>query len=377
MKGVKQMNQQKNTEHTFFKTLAKSILRPFLIAAYGCALFMVVDSNPQDISPRAPATREITDMYQNRVVVPARIARVYTISPSIMYMLYSLDPDLLVGVPHQVQAGQRAYFKKSFLELAELGGSSGAGMNLNLELFLKMKPDVLIVWGDDGSYDQKTTAALEKLGIPLVAVAADNVEEYADTFEFLGNLLNRETRAKELADYARKILDEVKTAVAKIPASQRVKVYNTRAGGLNSACVDSHHARLFPLAGGINPVPCASKVFTGIENLNIEQVILMNPDVIVSLDAEFAKNVYSDKRWAGIAAVKSKKVYLTPSSPLNWLDGPPSHLGLLGLQWLANSLYPQAYPKDIKKETVDFMKLFFHLDLTLEEAGKIIDSRNN
>ena len=317
--------------------------------------------------------REITDMYKRKVTVPDNINRVYTISPSVMLLLYSLDPDLLIGVPRKLQDSQKAFFKKTFLELPELGGSSGTGMNLNFELLLKMKPDVLIIWGEDGSYDEKTAAKLEKLGIPVIAVAADSVEEYADTFDFLGNLLNRESRAKELSAYARRILDEVKTAVAKIPASRRVTVYNTRmTGGLDAACVDSHHARLIPLAGGINPVPCVSKIFTGIEKLNIEQVIRMNPEVIISLDAEFAKNVYSDNRWARIGAVKSKKVYLAPSSPSNWFDGPPSHLGLLGLQWLTNILYPRDYPKDIEKETVDFMKLFFQLDLKQEDVRSIL-----
>ena len=358
----------------FWKTRIKPNLRLFFIAAYGFAIFMAVDFKAQEIHPRAPRSREIIDMYKRKVVVPDQIARVYTVSPSVMYLLYSLDPDLLAGVPRKVQDSQMPFFTKSFLALPELGGSSGTGMNLNIELLLKIKPDVLIVWGDDGSYDEKTAANLEKLGIPVVAVAADSVEEYADTFDFLGNLLHREERAKELSDYARKVLDEVKTAVAKIPASRRVTVYNTRlGGGLNAACVDSHHARLIPLAGGINPVPCVSKVFTGIENLNMEQVILMNPAAILTLDEEFAKNVYRDNRWAGISAVKSRKVYLAPSVPVNWFGGPPSHMGLLGLQWLTNALYPQDYLKDIEKETVDFMKLFFKHDMTREEARKIID----
>ena len=341
-----------------FKSAAISFL--FL-----CALFPAV-------LPELHA-REITDMYKRIVTVPDRINRVYTISPSVMLLLYSLDPDIQIGVPRKLQDSQKAFFKKSFQELPELGGSSGTGMNLNFELLLKMKPDVLIIWGEDGSYDEKTAAKMEKLGIPVIAVQADSVGEYADTFEFLGILLNRESRAKELAVYARRILDEVKTAVAKIPASNRVTVYNTRmTGGLDAACVDSLHARLIPLAGGTNPVPCVSKIFTGIEKLNIEQVIRMNPEVIISLDAEFAKNVYNDNRWALINAVKSKKVYLAPSSQSNWFGGPPSHLGLLGLQWLTNILYPRDYPKDIKKETVVFMKLFFQLELTLEDAGKLI-----
>jgi iron complex transport system substrate-binding protein len=334
--------------------------------------FMFICALIPGVMPELHA-REITDMYKRKVTVPDRITRVYTISPSVMLLLYSLDPDIQIGVPRKLQDSQKAFFKKSFQDLPELGGSSGTGMNLNFELLLKMKPDVLIIWGEDGSYDEKTAARLEKLGIPVIAVQADSVGEYADTFEFLGILLNRESRAKELAAYARRILDEVKTAVAKIPASSRVTVYNTRmTGGLDAACVDSLHARLIPLAGGINPVPCVSKIFTGIEKLNIEQVIRINPEVIISLDAEFSKNVYSDNRWTRIGAVKSKKVYLAPSSPSNWFGGPPSHLGLLGLQWLTNILYPRDYSKDIEKETVDFMKLFFQLELTTADARRIL-----
>jgi len=323
-------------------------------------------------APAALQAREITDMYGRKVKVPEKITRVYTISPSVMLMLYSIDPGLLVGVPRQLQDEQKPFFKKSFQELPVLGGSSGAGLNLNQELLLKIKPDVMVVWGDDGAYNQKTAAGFEKLGIPVVAVQADSVKEYADTFDFLGKLLDREKRAKELSGYARKTLKEVAAAVAKIPASKRLTVYNTRQGGLTSACKESHHALMVPLAGGVNPVPCVSNEFTGFEKLDMEQVLLINPDAILTVDAAFAQNVYRDSRWAGIRAVKAKRVYLAPAVPINWYDGPPSHMGLLGLQWLTNRLYPQAYPKDIEKEAAAFVKLFFQIDVPREELRKII-----
>ncbi|MDR0842706.1 MAG: ABC transporter substrate-binding protein [Acidobacteriota bacterium] len=318
--------------------------------------------------------KEITDMYGRKVKVPDKITRVYSISPAVTLMLYCIDPDLLIGVPRQVTTeAERRFFRKSYLELPVLGGSSGEGLNLNTELFLKMKPDVLIVWGDDGAYDQKTAANLEKLGIPVVSVASDGVEKYADTFDFLGKLLDRQTRTGALSSYARKALSEVKSTVAGIPAARRVKVYNTRmSGGLNSACDTSLHAELIPLAGGVNPVRCITHGFTGIEIINMEQVLVMNPDVIVTLDATFAQNIYRDERWTGLRAVKSKRVYLAPSLPINWFDGPPSHMGLLGVQWLANRLYPQTYRKDIEKEATAFIKLFFQTDLSREEIRKII-----
>jgi len=45
----------------------------------------------------------------------------------------------------------------------------------------------------------------------------------------------------------------------------------------------------------------------------------------------------------------------------------------LGLQWLTNILHPRDYPKDIEKETVDFIKLFFQHDLTREDARKLLE----
>ena len=327
------------------------------------------------VSSMSAQARTITDMYGREVNVPDKITRVYSISPAVTLMLYSIDPDMIVGIPRAVGEPEKRFFQKSYLELPVLGGSSGEGFNLNLELFLKLKPDVLIVWGDDGAYDQKAAANFEKLGIPVVAVDSDGVEKYADTFDFLGKLLDREQRTKALSSYARKSLNEVKTAATKLPADRRVKVYNTRmgGGGLNVACDTSLHAELIPLAGGINPVRCTTHVFTGIEKINLEQVLVINPDVIISMDADFARDVYRDKRWTNIRAVKDKRVYLTPSLPINWFSGPPSHMGILGVQWLANRLYPQAYPKDIEMEAAVFIKLFFQIDLSPEEIRGIME----
>jgi len=60
-------------------------------------------------------------------------------------------------------------------------------------------------------------------------------------------------------------------------------------------------------------------------------------------------------------------VYLIPSTPFNWFDRPPSFMRFIGLQWLANLLYPNEYPIDIQEETKRFYANFMHV--SLEDAS--------
>jgi len=49
-----------------------------------------------------------------------------------------------------------------------------------------------------------------------------------------------------------------------------------------------------------------SGAFTGMERLSMEQVMLINPDVIVTLDFSFASGVYKNPLWQDIKAIKEK-----------------------------------------------------------------------
>ena len=63
---------------------------------------------------------------------------------------------------------------------------------------------------------------------------------------------------------------------------------------------------------------------------------------------------------------------LIPELPMNWSTGPPSFLGVIGIQWLAANLYPEYFKLDIEKETAKFMKLFYGIDFTPDEVKNIL-----
>lgn len=317
--------------------------------------------------------KEITDMSGKNVTVPDKITRIFSVSPAVTYILYAIDPDLIVGLNAKIRDSERPYLRKTYQDLPILGGSFRNGLTLNMETMLKVKPDVLVVWKSDGGYDKKDADKMASLNIPVVSVDVDNLNVYADTFILLGKVLNRERRANELADYTKKALNEVKNAVSLIPADRRRTVYSAQMkDGLTSSCETSWHAALIPMAGGINPVKCVSGVFTGEERLSMEQILLFNPDVIVAHNGMFVSDVYKDKMWQDIKAVKTKRVFLLPRDPGGWFGGPSSFMGILGLQWLTGCIYPEYYHKDIEKEAQYFIRLFFGIDLPKEKIKKII-----
>lgn len=322
------------------------------------------------------SAKTITDMYGNRVAVPDKITRVFSVSRSLTPMLYTIAPDLIVGVNSKVKGKARAFYSKSYLELPELGGSGSTGTIMNYEVLLKIKPDIVLVWGNDRGFGAKAEDSIKAMGFPLVRVNIDGMNHYAESYLFLGKLLGREKRGRELSEYASKAMSEVKAAVDRVPKAKRVTVYYAAGSdGLTSACEDSWHAELIPLAGGINPVKCIAGHFTGFEKLTIESIMLINPDTILVLNKAVKESVLSKRVWRDIKAAKDKRIYLAPALPMNWFDGPPSFMGIIGLKWLSSSLYPEYYSPDMEKETAKFMELFFSRSCSSEEIKDILETK--
>ena len=79
--------------------------------------------------------------------------------------------------------------------------------------------------------------------------------------------------------------------------------------------------------------------------MQLEQVLAWDPDTIVTWDDASTDAVRTDPAWAGVAAVKHGRVYLSPGLPFGWIDRPPSLNRLIGLRWLAGVFYPDQAPR--------------------------------
>jgi iron complex transport system substrate-binding protein len=319
--------------------------------------------------------RELLDMTGKTVSVPNKIGKVFSGSPSLTYMIYAIDPDLLSGLNVRLKEEDRKYLNNKINVLPVLGGFFGQGNIANLEMVLKTDPDLIILWADQDSALSNETERLmmDNLPIPSVNVVFENVDDYGDAFLFLGKLLGKEDRAGMLKNYADETLRKVKETLASIPADQRPTVYYAEGtDGLNTDCDGSWHAELINVAGAKNVYHCEPGDAYGMEKMNIEQVIVYNPDVIIVQERTFFEGIFNDPKWQQIKAVKTKRVYLVPRMPFNWFDRPPTFMRLMGIQWLMHNLYPKQFDIDIVKAAKDFYRLFLGVDKTDEEIRKVV-----
>jgi iron complex transport system substrate-binding protein len=114
----------------------------------------------------------------------------------------------------------------------------------------------------------------------------------------------------------------------------------------------------------------------GLANVSIEQVLVWNPDVIVTIDQDFAAGVRSDPGWASLAAVKAGRVHLSPKMPFGWVDFPPSVNRLIGLWWLGKILYPDLFKEDLRELTRDFYSKFYHVTPTGAQVDHVLAGRD-
>jgi iron complex transport system substrate-binding protein len=114
----------------------------------------------------------------------------------------------------------------------------------------------------------------------------------------------------------------------------------------------------------------------GMAVVSVEQVLLWNPDVIITIDQDFAANVRRDPVWSSIKAVQAGRVHLSPKMPFGWVDFPPSVNRLIGLWWLAKILYPQQFPEDLRPLTRDFYRRFYHVTPTDAQIEHVLAGRD-
>lgn len=321
--------------------------------------------------------RTVTDMTGRRVVIPDRIERVVGLSPPATYLIYAIDPNLLVGLSSPLRGDERFYTVDRFKSLPVVGGIAGESRNIHVETLLKVKPDIVILWElkrqDMNAINRKYEQVLKPLGIPILYLSMGSVNDYPAAFRFLGDILNRKERAAALERYAVTVLRKTSRAMAGIPAGKRVSVYYAEGvDGLVTEGEGSMHTQLIPLSGGRNVCSLKETSYMGLERITMEQLLIYDPDVILVKEKACFVRIAKDARWKNLRAVRAKRVYLIPYVPFNWFDRPPSHMHLLGVQWLSNLLHPDRYPLDIVKETRAFYRLFFNRELSDRKAREIL-----
>jgi iron complex transport system substrate-binding protein len=320
------------------------------------------------------AAREAVDMDGRRIVVPDRITRVYGASPPSTYLLYALDPTLLVGLNFPLKEGEQPFLHPRLRQLPVVGGYFGQGQTPNLEALLAIGPQ-LVLGGLEGAVDDRFEPLLARHGLPIAHFNLERLADYPQAIRVLGRILDRNQRAEELAGYGERVLADILKRTAAIPATDRPRVYYAEGlDGLSTDCSASLHAELIELAGGYNVHRCQERDVYGMEKVNLEQVLLYRPEVIFVREPAAYKRITSSPQWRNVPAVRSGRVYRIPMVPFDWFDRPPSFMRLLGLQWTAAKLHPQRFPKDLVREAQRFYRLFLQVEVSEKQLRQLLAS---
>ncbi|WP_295461225.1 ABC transporter substrate-binding protein [uncultured Thiodictyon sp.] len=309
------------------------------------------------------------------VAVPDPVARPFGAAPPLTALLLALAPDLVHALNMPLAPGALDYLPPPAAPLPVLGSAMGHGRQINPEALLAVRPDLALAWLNAASdLDQAgIEAPFRKIGVPVFFLKLDTLEDWPAAFETAGRLLGREARAQALADYIRAAQARVTAAVSGIASAQQVRVYYAEGpDGLATDCNTSFHTEAIALAGAYNVYRCTAKTMVGQERVSLEQVLLWQPQVLLVQDPVFARTVRHDPRWAQVPAVAAGRVIAIPRLPLNWIDRPPSFMRALGIQWLANALYPERLPLDLEAETRRFYTLFFGVEPTQAQVAALL-----
>jgi iron complex transport system substrate-binding protein len=325
------------------------------------------------LAPCPARAATVTDSAGRAVPVPARVERVFPAGPPAAIFLYTLAPELLLGWPRANRREEREFLLPDVGGRPEVGRITGRGNTANIEVVLALKPDLILDVGSvNPTYVSLAERVQQQTGIPY-ALLDGRFDRIARGYRTLGALIGQREQGEGFARSAEDVIDAVTRRVEPIAPKRRPRVYYARGPrGLETGLGGSINVETIELlarnvAGGTRG---------GLANVSIEQVLLWNPDVIVTIDQDFAANVLSDPAWAPVAAVRARRVHLSPKLPFGWVDFPPSVNRLIGLWWLGKILYPDLFPEDLPALTRDFYTRFYHVAPDDAQLERVLAGRD-
>jgi iron complex transport system substrate-binding protein len=321
------------------------------------------------LAPRRARAASVTDGTGRAVVVPSRVERVFPAGPPAAIFLYTLAPELLIGWPRANRPEEREFLLPDVGGRPEVGRITGRGNTANLEVVLALKPDLTLDVGSvNPTYVSLADRVRQQTGIPY-ALLDGRFEGIPLSYRTLGALIGQGEQGEVLARNTEDTLKTITQRVGAIAPSQRPRVYYARGPrGLETGLGGSINVETIELIAQ----NVASGTRGGLANVSIEQVLLWNPDVIITIDQDFAANVASDPAWAPVAAVRAHRVHLSPKLPFGWVDFPPSVNRLIGLWWLAKILFPE----DLRALTREFYARFYHVTPSDAQIDRVLAGRD-
>ena len=279
----------------------------------------------------------ITDAFGREVSIPENPEKIAVVgSGSMRYFVYlGIDLDDVCAVDYQdsklnietVNVRPYALANPEILEIPEVGAAKGVVDN---EKLLMSGADILFMGGASSSNAEVANEIQEKTGIPVVMFYTGNyvtdAEKIQDTLLMLGDILDKEERAKDLIAYFDAVEADLKKRVAGLSAEETVYVGGVSYNGVHG--LDGTDPTYYPFAV-LNIKNAAAEVTsvsqTGYAKISKEKLLEWDPDfILVDLSTLTAAEggalveLKNDPSYRELTAVKNSMVYtVNPHTSMN------------------------------------------------------------
>ncbi|MFB0537997.1 MAG: ABC transporter substrate-binding protein [Anaerolineae bacterium] len=268
----------------------------------------------------------ITDDLGTEVTIEAEPQRIVSMAPNHTEILYALGlGDKVVGVTEYCNYPPEAQ------EKPKVGGFS----NIDLEQVVGLNPDLVL---GTSIHAQSVGPALAERGLKVVLINPETVDDVLEKIVLVGRVAGREEAATTLADELRGHIEATMAKVQK--AEHKPRVYWELSNDLYTAGPGSFIDDLITRSGGINIAADAKEQWP---QLNLEVLILADPEVIVLADHPYGETVEGVKArpgWADISAVKNHRIVEILDDNLVSRPGPRM---AEALEFVAKALHPELF----------------------------------
>jgi iron complex transport system substrate-binding protein len=318
-----------------------------------CAALMAL-SGCGGASRQSPGQSESRDF-----IYPERIVSGFYISSSICIALGLADR--LVGI--EARANSRPIYALAAPHLLDLP-DIGTARNFNLEACLALEPDLVIL----PLRLRDSADILMQLGIPVLLVNPEDHENLVDMISMIGDLTGTRAAADRLISYYHEALSAITALTGEL--TDLPTVYLCGLGNyLTTVSSGMYQATLINAAGGVNIA--ADLQGDSWVSVSYEQLILMNPDVIViPAEASYSKeDILSDAQLTELRAIREGRVFQMPRDFEAWDSPVPS--GILGIKWLLSVLHGSVYSMEsFQMDAAAFYKEFYKVEIDTGLIGK-------
>lgn len=316
-----------------------------------------------------PKSVTVTDQAGNTVEIAQPVRRVITPYSIATYLVYGVGAaDRLVaagylGTRTPVGAERMTAIDPRF---PTLSGYTLNQREINIEQVAQLAPDLIVTSARTAWLD-----TVRELNIPFVLLQGESPQLLKESVLLMGTLLgpNAKARAETWIEY----YDDIFTAVVESTKdiTERPKVLFVGESPLRVISGQMYQTDIIAAAGGRS----VSAELTGFWNdVNLEQVALWNPDVIVIAPyGNVTPQTFKESpEWAIIKAVQEGAVYKMPSWVAPW-DTPVMD-SVLGVIWLAQKLFPERVTLDCALEAQYFFRVFYDHELPEAEIAAVCGS---